>query len=69
VAWELANMPLAEQERYIKRKRILLKEVEQHRRELAITQDVMSVLNIPLPGEAEEEKLVTCPKCGHEFSI
>jgi len=65
VCYELAGMPLEEQERYVDEERVLLKEVEQRRRKLALTKEVMDVLNTPL--QPEKLKSVRCPKCGFEF--
>jgi len=67
VAWELASMPLEEQERFIGQEKILLKDVEEERRKLALTDEVMDVLNAPLLPE--EPALLKCPKCGHEFEV
>ena len=67
VAWELASMPLEEQERFIGQEKILLKDVEEERRRLALTDEVMDVLNAPLLPE--EPALLKCPKCGHEFEV
>jgi len=65
VAWNLANMPRAIQEKYVDMPEIKLKDVRRERRRLAITEEIMDVLNEPLPGESERK--IICPKCGYEF--
>jgi len=65
VAWNLANMPRVIQEKYIDMPEIKLKDVRAERRRLAITDEIMEVLNEPLPNKSKH--VIICPKCGHEF--
>lgn len=69
--WKLANLPLEEQEAYIAREKIPFKEVEERCRRLALTEEVMEVLDTPLPTEERPNprRGVTCPRCGLEFEV
>jgi len=65
VAWNLANMPREAQEKYVGVSKIRLKDVREERRRLAITDEIMEVLNEPLPDKSESK--IICPKFGYEF--
>jgi len=71
VGVELSKLPPDVQRRFIEVDRITIKMVEEERRKLALSPEVLEVIDsdIWLPPEAKppEEELVTCPYCGRRF--
>jgi len=70
IAWKLANMPLEKQKEYIAKEKILLKEVEKEKRNIALSEEVKALLDEEIPGfESQEEKKTKCPRCGHVYVL
>jgi len=71
-ALELAKLPPEEQEKFVDKEKILLREVKEARRRLAFEGSLEELVNQPLeiPRLPEEEVIeVVCPYCGKKITI